>query len=82
MLDDAQLEQHIRELLIDICAVLYERGYEVVPVGAMMRLIGVNDDRARVHDQEYFALDQSFVALLETRKNPPPKTTPQGVTLH
>lgn len=82
MLDDDQLEHHIRELLIDICAVLYERGYEIVPVGAMMRLVGVAAERAQTHDQEYFSLDQSFVDLLEQRKNPPPKSAPEGATLH
>ena len=82
MLDDDQLEYHIRELLIDICAVLYERGYEVVPVGAMMRLVGVDGDRAKAHDQEFFALDKSFQELLEQRKHPPPKSAPEGATLH
>ena len=82
MLDDDQLEHHIRELIIDICAVLYERGYEVVPVGAMMRLVGVGDDRARDHDQEYFALDRGFEELLEQRKKPPLEPAPKGATLH
>ena len=82
MLDDDQLEHHIRELIIDICAVLYERGYDVVPVGAMMRLVGVGDDRARDHDQEYFALDHGFEELLEQRKKPPLEPAPKGATLH
>ena len=82
MLDDDQLEHHIRELIIDLCAVLYDRGYEMVPVGAMMRLVGVGDDRARNHDQEFFALDEGFQELLEQRKNPPPRSAPEGVTLH
>ena len=82
MLDDDQLEHHIRELIIDICAVLHSRGYEMVPVGAMMRLVGVGDDRARNHDQEYFALDQGFEELLEQRKKPPLEAAPKGATLH
>ena len=82
MLDDDQLEHHIRELIIDICAVLHSRGYEMVPVGAMMRLVGVGDDRARNHDQEYFALDEGFQEILEQRKQPPLKEAPKGATLH
>lgn len=81
MLDDDQLEHHIRELIIDICAVLYDRGYEMVPVGAMMRLVGVGDDRARDHDHEYFALDPSFQEILEQRKKPL-EPAPKGATLH
>ena len=82
MLDDDQLEYHIRELLIDICEVMYQKGYEAVPVGAIMRLVGVDGARAQAHDQEYFALDQGFQEILEQRKNPPPKSAPEGVTLH
>lgn len=82
MLDDDKLEHHIRELIIDICSVLYERGYEAVPVGAVMRLVGVGDDRAREFDQEYFALDQDFEKMLQQKQQPMPEPAPKGVTLH
>lgn len=82
MLDDAQLEEHIKELIIDICALLCERGYEVVPVGAMMRLVGVRSDRAQLHDNEYLALDDDFKLLIESRKSPEIIQAPDGVTLH
>ena len=38
--------------------------------------------RAQQHDEEFFALDAEFQALIDARKNPPPKKTPAGVTLH
>ncbi len=82
MFDDDQLETAIRELLVDLCEVMYQRGYSQVPVGAMMRLVGVGEDRARLHDNEYLALDQDFQAMLQTRKEPQLKEAPQGVTLH
>jgi hypothetical protein len=81
MLDDQQLEYHVRELLIDICEVLYHRGYETVPVGAVMRLIGVSSERACLHDNEYYALDSEFQSILAARKNKK-IDPPQGVTLH
>lgn len=82
MFDDHQLEDAIRELLIDICEVMYHRGYEIVPVGAMMRLVGVGEDRARQHDHDYLALDQDFLMILNTRKDHKLKEAPQGATLH
>ena len=82
MFDDDQLETAIRELLIDLCEVMHRRGYDMVPVGAMMRLVGVGEDRARLHDQEYLALYQDFEIMLQTRKDTKLREAPQGVTLH
>jgi hypothetical protein len=82
MLNDDQLEDAVRDLIMDICEVMLRRGYDVVSVGAMMRLVGVTEERAQQHDQEFFALDAEFQAIIDARKNPPPKKTPAGVTLH
>ena len=88
MLDDKQLEDAMRDLILEVCEVMYARGYSEVSVGAMMRLIGVSDEKARAHDQDYFALDEEFVQQME-KKNRNKKTTrkpstraPAGVTLH
>lgn len=82
MLKDDQLETHLKDLMIDICAVMYSHGYDMVSIGALMRLIGVGEDRAKIHDQEYFSLDQSFQALIKQRNNPPAYSVPDGATLH
>ena len=82
MLNDDQFEDAVRDLIMDICEVMHRRGYEAVSVGAMMRLVGVSEERAQQHDQEFFALDAEFQAIIDARKNPPPKKTPAGVTLH
>ena len=82
MLHDEQFEEAVQDLIVDICEVMHRRGYEAVSVGAMMRLVGVSEERARPHDAEFFALDAEFQAMLDARKNPPPKKTPAGVTLH
>lgn len=82
MLDDQQLEYHVRELLIDICEVLYHRGYEMVPVGAVMRLVGVTSERASQHDNEYYALDNEFQSILAARKNKNVNVPSPGATLH
>ena len=86
MLDDDKLEAEVRDLLMDICEVMARRGYEVVSVGAMMRLVGVGDERAAAHDGEFFALDEEFWHLLSQRENKnkekAPRQSPDGVTLH
>lgn len=92
MLDDDQLEQAVRDLLLDICEVMSRRGYEMVSVGAMMRLVGIGDDRAAKHDDEYFSLDDEFRQMLSQRnkKTAPknnknkkvPRQTDSGATIH
>ena len=82
MLDNDILEDTVRELIIDLCEVLYHQGYREVPIGAMMRLVGVGNDSAAKHDNEYFALDEDFIAVIESRKTPTLKQAPDGVTLH
>ena len=86
MLDDQELAYHIKELIIDICEIMYRRGYDKVPVGAMMRLVGVTGPQAEKHDTEYFALGNEFAELLIERQQkqtrPPVKPPPAGTTIH
>lgn len=82
MLDDEQLESAVRELILDICEAMYRRGYEQVPIGAMMRLIGVDSDKARQHDNEYFVLGDYFKNTIVGREKNIPKKAPPGETLH
>jgi len=82
MLDNYQLEQSVRDLIIDICEILYHRGYNTVPIGAVMRLIGVSNESACKHDNEYFALDDEFTAEIKARKHTTPEKAPSGATLH
>ena len=79
-LDDDKLESAVRDIIIDICEVMYKRGYDAVPIGAMMRLVGVDSERAEKHDNEYLALDTEFQVMLESRNLP--DSAPKGATLH
>lgn len=93
MLDDKDLEAAVQDLIMDICEIMYRRGYQQVYIGHIMRLVGVPEIRAQSHDQEFFALDDEFQAMLELReksnKKPTskkqkntPRQTPDGATLH
>lgn len=85
MPNENTLEDTMQDLIIDICEVMYARGYRSVPVGAIMRLIGVSPEKASEHDQEIFQLDDDFAQLIE-KKQPKRRGrrvhTPPNVTLH
>jgi hypothetical protein len=65
MIDPNTLEDKVQEIVVDICKALYFHGIREVPIGAIMRLIGVDESRAAAHDGECFCLDEEFEALLE-----------------
>jgi hypothetical protein len=81
-----QLEQELQGLIIDICEVLWSRGYQQVSVGGIMRLVGVDPERAKKHDDEIMMLDNEFEVLLEvkryTDKEKKIKKAPSGITIH
>lgn len=85
MSNENTLEDTLQDLIVDICEVMYARGYQSVPVGAIMRLIGVCPEKAAQHDQEIFQLDDDFAQLIDKKK---PKrrghrvAAPPNVTLH
>lgn len=78
MLEDPQLEHHVRKIIIDVCAALYENGITVANVGGLMRLVGVPDEEAQKHDDEYIEFDQDLKNLTKESKDAPPP----GTTLH
>lgn len=85
MFDHTELENELRDLIVDLCEVLYQRGYRTVPVGAVMRIIGVSAENAAKHDNDMFNLDQDFEKLLKGKKQaqePKLKSVPRGVTIH
>jgi hypothetical protein len=63
MQEDNQNEHMIRNTIMELCAVLYNHGYTQVPIGSLMRLLGVDSDRASLHDHEWFNLDDEFASL-------------------
>lgn len=85
MQEQDPLEQHIHNIILEICAVMYARGYRAVPMGAMMRMIGVADHYAREHDGKMFELDQDFERMLKQKQHDfalMDDQVPPGATLH
>ena len=76
------LEQAVQDFILDVCEVMYRRGYASAPVGAIMRLIGVPESKAREHDHTEFLLGEEFEQMIRTRRQPVPQRAPTGATLH
>lgn len=53
-------EHDIADLVIDVCATLYNNGIYYIHVGGLMRLLGVSDEQAIEHDTVFFQLDEDF----------------------
>jgi hypothetical protein len=77
-----ELEQAIQDFIIDVCEVMYRRGYKSAPVGAIMRLVGVPESTAKAHDNEEFLLGEDFEQLIKSRCQPDFNHVPTGATLH
>jgi len=94
-METEELEQHIYDLIVDICCVMYDAGYRSVPMGAVMRLIGVSEKEAAEHDGNMFELDEDFQRIMQERGYPDEydgysesddseldSSRPEDVTLH
>ncbi len=83
MQDDDLLHERIKNIMLDVMAVLYDNGIKNVHMGAMMRLLGVDDSKASQHDSEVIELDEKFGTMLaELNKKVEPIEIPQGTTIH
>jgi hypothetical protein len=83
MQDDDQLHDRIKNIMLDVMAVLYDNGIKNIHMGAMMRLLGVDDSKASEHDSEVIELDEKFGTMLaELNKKVEPIEIPKGTTFH
>ena len=80
--DPDQLHEQIRSVMMDIMAVLYRNNFKTVRMGAIMRLLGVNDAVASEHDQDVIELDEKFAEVLEELNTLSPIEIPQGTIIH
>ena len=83
MQDDDLIHNRIKNIMLDVMAVLYDNGIKTVHMGAMMRLLGVNDNKAAEHDSEIIEMDEKFGTMLaELNKRAEPVEIPKGATIH
>ena len=80
---DEFLHERIKTVMLDVMAVLYDNGIKLVHMGAMMRLLGVDDVKASEHDDELIELDEKFGAMLsQLNKDVALVEVPKDATFH
>jgi hypothetical protein len=82
MLDEDQLQKRIKAIMMDLMIVLYDHGIKEAHMGAMMRLLGVDDESAAKHDDESVVLDEKFGEMITKLNKQVPPTIPLGTTFH
>ncbi len=83
MLPKDSTYDHIKNIMLDVMIVLYQNGIREIHMGAMMRLLGVDDSVAADHDHEIMELDENFATMVaELNKNNKPAAIPAGTTIH
>lgn len=60
MQESDPLYDYVRQVMIEVMAVLWANGQKELHVGAMMRLLGVPEETAAQHDEERIDLDDNF----------------------
>jgi hypothetical protein len=82
MLDEDQLQKRIKAIMMDLMIVLYDHGIKEAHMGAMMRLLGVDDESAAKHDDESVVLDEKFGEMITKLNKQVPPNIPSGTTFH
>jgi hypothetical protein len=65
MQDQDPLYQYVRQVMLEIMAVLWSNGQTQLHVGAMMRLLGVPEEAAAKHDEERIEINEHFGKIIE-----------------
>jgi len=74
-----QIQDNIKEIMLDVMAVLYEHNITEIHMGAMMRLLGVSDEKASDYDQDRVSLSDAVFEMLTWADD---LETPVGTVLH
>ena len=84
-MDQNDLEQYVHTLMMEIMAVLWANGQRQLHVGAMMRLLGVPEESAALHDKERILIDELFGEMAAEKSQvtlPAVQEVPAGTTIH
>lgn len=75
---------YAKNFMMEIMAVLWMHGQRELHVGAMMRLMGIDDETAQQHDNERVTIDEEFGLLLQNHATADTESfkMPKNTTLH
>ena len=78
------LYEYVKTTMLEVMAVLYSNGQRELHVGAMMRLLGIDEDTATLHDDERINIDESFADMAEELnvQHLMHNKVPAGATIH
>ena len=65
MSDQTDLEYEARLLIVDIMLVLQKHGINYIHMGGLMRLIGVDNEKAAEQDQDIIELSHKFTHYMK-----------------
>ena len=65
MSDYDDLEEEARTIIMEIMVVLYNHGIKEIHMGGILRLLGVEEDRARENDDERIRIDEKFAKYIK-----------------
>jgi hypothetical protein len=82
MQDPEQYKDKIHETMINLMAVLYDIGIRKIHTGAIMRLLGVENETAAEYDDSFIELDERFPVIFSQVNNTEPALPPPGTTFH
>jgi hypothetical protein len=82
MQDPEQYKDKIHETMINLMAVLYDIGIRKIHTGAIMRLLGVENETAAEYDDSFIELDERFPVIFSQVNNTEPTPPPPGTTFH
>ena len=84
MQEQDPIYDYVRQVMLEVMAVLYANGQKELHVGAMMRLIGVDEAYAREHDEERVEIDEEFERMAQDLdlQHLIQKRVPAGATIH
>jgi len=82
MNDSVNLENHVRQTMLGVLAILFNSGVKIVSVGGLLRIFGVPNSVATNHDNEYIEIDEELsLEDLESLSILEP-CAPEGTTIH
>lgn len=84
MQEQDPLYEYIKTTMLEVMAVLYSNGQHELHVGAMMRLVGIDESIAALHDDERISIDESLAEMAEELniKHILQRRVPAGATIH
>ena len=84
MQEQDPLYEYIKTTMLEVMAVLYSNGQHELHVGAMMRLLGIDESIASLHDDQRIPIDESLLDTAEGSniQHLLQSKVPAGATIH